>query len=426
MPKALRKEPRRQSAIGQLTLVEHSLCPLDPSVSLVENLVHQADYHYSSVKRERKRARVRVFCPLGLSAGDELYLWGLLALTMAQAEPDADFRATPHWCLRQLGLIDQNTRRGGRQYKQFSAALARLSVVKYLNDGFYDPIRGEHRQVSFGLLSYSLPTDPDSSRAWQIVWDPLFFEMTRAAAGHFRFDLETYRTLDPASRRLFLFLCKVFSRRSNLARLSLDQLAVDLLGFSSSLSIRHMKVKLQKCLDRLTAIHVVGHWNIDKLAPGKYQLAIGRGSYFEHAGKLKPNHLRHDEQPLWELLERIGFEPQAALRLMRRFPARLLEEWADITLAARDRFGMSFFRRSPMAYMVDSVTKADQGTRTAPDWWVELRRKEKVEHEELSMESQNVFQRLRAELFDPEHESEAVERSTRRGFSSVGQLLRKT
>jgi hypothetical protein len=94
--------------IGQLTLVEHALCPLNPRVSLVE-----------------------------------------LALTLSEPEPEIEFCATPHFCLRKLGVIDQFAKRGGRQYRQFTQAIERLSLVRYRNDKFYDPLRGEHRRVSF-------------------------------------------------------------------------------------------------------------------------------------------------------------------------------------------------------------------------------------------------------------------------------------
>ena len=107
----------------------------------------------------RSSPRVRTAGPLGLFPGDKLYLWGLLALTLAQPEADGSLDATPHWCLRQLGLIDAGTRRGGRQYQQFAAALERLSAVSYLSSACYDPVRGEYRQVSFRFFSYSLPAN---------------------------------------------------------------------------------------------------------------------------------------------------------------------------------------------------------------------------------------------------------------------------
>jgi hypothetical protein len=39
----------------------------------------------------------------------------------------------------------------------------------------------EHREVTFGLVKYSLPLDAASSRAWHFVSDPQFFRFCRAA-----------------------------------------------------------------------------------------------------------------------------------------------------------------------------------------------------------------------------------------------------
>ena len=63
------------------------------------------------------------------------------------------------------------------------------------SDAFYDPIRGEHRAVSFGFLNYSLPLGEESSRAWRFAWDPIFFELAQATGGALSFDLTLYRQL---------------------------------------------------------------------------------------------------------------------------------------------------------------------------------------------------------------------------------------
>ena len=107
-----------------MTLVEHALCPLDAGQSLRENLVFETGYYYADKNRHQKKAAVKVTCPGGLSPSDEFYLWGLLALTFAECDPtgvsgvqaDSEFHATPHFCLRRLGLIDQHGNRSGRQY----------------------------------------------------------------------------------------------------------------------------------------------------------------------------------------------------------------------------------------------------------------------------------------------------------------------
>lgn len=410
---------QRTTGIGQLSLVEHALCPLDSRSSLVDNLVFDTGYHFSNQAAKRKLATAKVFSPLGLSAADELYLWGLLALTMLQPESDGELRATPHWCLRQLGVINQGTKRGGRQYRQFADAVKRLSAITYLNDAFYDPVREEHRRVSFGFFSYSLPVDLESSRAWRFVWDPIFYEMVVAAAGHFRFDLAVYRELDNASRRLFLFLSKVLSRRKSLRALRLEHLAVDLLGFSSTLTVREMKAKVSRCLERLKELEVLDEAEVFRTRPGSYFVRLTRGKYFVNRTQ-KTFTPSPEDSPLWETLQAIGFEADVAARLIRNFPTRLLAEWADITQAASERYGFRFFKKSPMAFLVDSVSEAAKGNRTAPDWWQELKRRENQKHD-LSNESKAVFARIRGELFG---ESADVGAGTSKdGLTSVRSLI---
>ncbi|MBL8826104.1 MAG: hypothetical protein JNM18_03910, partial [Planctomycetaceae bacterium] len=179
--------------LSQLSLVEHALCPLDAEASLQPNLNHSSEYFYTDRQGHRRKATARVTAPDGLSAYDELYLWGLLALNFAQADPTVEFSATPHYCLRQLGLIDGSLHRGGKTYELFRSAIERLSAVTYQNNGFYDPVRGEHCNVSFGFLRYRLPLGHDSSRAWRFYWDGLLFEICQASGSGLSFDLDTYR-----------------------------------------------------------------------------------------------------------------------------------------------------------------------------------------------------------------------------------------
>lgn len=235
----------------QLSLVEHALCPLDPDASLRPNLVHEADYFFSNRQGQRLRATARVVCPAGLSAYDEFYLWGLLALTLSQPQPTVEFTATPHYCLRQLGLIGNTLCRGGKTYDLFRSAIERLSAVTYQNDRFYDPVRSEHCEVSFGFLSYRLPLDGGSSRAWRFYWDPLFFEVCQATGSGLSFDLDTYRQLNSASRRLYLLLKKIFWRRDSSLPFDVRHLAVNIMGFSATQDTRRLKAKLTHCIERL-------------------------------------------------------------------------------------------------------------------------------------------------------------------------------
>lgn len=359
--------------MGQLTLVEHALCPLDSRSSLAPNLLHETEFDYSDGARQRQTGHVRILSPLGLSPHDEFFLWGCLSLTLADPDSKGQLMATRHYILRQLGLIDAGTRRGGRQYDELSASLERLSAVRYLNDGFYDPMRAEHRRVNFGFFSYSTPIDPNSSRAWRIAWDQVFFEFAAAARGALRFDLAIYRQLDPASRRLFLFLTKLFARSTETFPLDVAKLAINVLGFSPSLRPSDLKLRVVRCVHRLAELGVVATADgvVQKAGVGHYRLVLRKGHYHK-----TPKKVSRIESPLVEPLRSLGVDENAISRVLSRFPHSDVREWVDITLAARERFGRGFFRRSPAAYLIDNLKASAIGTRTPPDWWHEIRKAE--------------------------------------------------
>ncbi len=377
---------------AQLSLVEHALCPLDGRTSLRENYRYETEYRYADSDGFRQTAKVVVHSPAGLSATDEFYLWGLMALTFAQAEPRIEFQATPHFCLRRLGVISTDSK-GGKNYRLFRESLRRLSGVRYQNDRFYDPIRREHRQVSFGLLSYSLPMELESTRAWRILWDPLFFEYVQAMASQLSFDLETYRSLDPASRRLFLLLSKVFWRSAVSPHFELRHLAVDVLGFSPTLATRTLKAKVARCAKVLENHEVLpkspGNANrtIRKQYKGQYRAQFMRGPHYDKSRDQKKNG-RIEDSPLLDPLQAIGFDLASVRRILRRFSSKQIQLWADVTLAAMESKGPSFFRRSPQAFFMDNIKNATEGRRTPPDWFWELRQQEQRQRAERARQVQ--------------------------------------
>ncbi|MFO0818485.1 MAG: hypothetical protein U1A77_11125 [Pirellulales bacterium] len=389
-----RKQSRLYLARAQLSLVEHSLCPLDTATSLQPGLQHRVSYSYTDKNHHTKQASVTVFGPQGLSPADELTLWGLLSLTLSRPEPQAEFMATPHYCLRMLGVIQDNDHKGGKQYQLFRDTIRRLARVVYENTAFYDPVRGEHRDVAFGLLKYSLPVDATSSRAWRFYWDQQFFEFCLAAKSTLRFDLDMYRQLDFASRRLFLLLQKVFWRNEHSPPFDLRTLAVSTLGFASHLETKNLMQKVMHCTQVLLDHQILAlpagietpKGLVTKLAPGNYLVRFHRGNYFE-----KPFHTKKaatpPDSPLLDPLRAIGFDEAAIIRILSQYPERILSEWADITLAARERNGEEFFSKSAAAYFLDNVKAAHAGTRTSPDWWRELRHQEERERQSQYRES---------------------------------------
>ena len=364
---------RINNGVGQLTLVEHALCPLDTRISLQENSNYETTFNYSDENRKRRTARVRVFCPLGLLPQDELFVWGMLALTLADENSDGELHVTRHYLLKQLGLIDSRTRRGGRQYGRITEAIDRIAAVQYFNEGFYDPIRSEHRRVNFGFFSYSMPADYSSSRAWRITWDPIFFEFAKAARGALRFDLNVYRKLDVASRRLYLFASKVLCKRDITHPIRVDEIVTNVLGYDASLAAFEQNARLRKCLRRLAAHGILrpNDTQLYKRSKNCYSVVMAKGAFLR-----KPVNNLHIESPLFEPLCEIGFQPIDAKRLLSKYAGHLVREWIDITLAAKERFGVSFFKRSPAAYLRYYLERASAGKDGPPDWWHEVRKAE--------------------------------------------------
>lgn len=364
--------PGELLGVGQLSLVEHSLCPVDARASLVPALRHRASYPYTDAHGERRRARVEVFCPLGLSPTDEFYLWGLLAVTLGQSAPSRELFATPHYCLRELGVVGPRSK-GGKSYRRFREALARLAAVRYQNDAFWDPTRREHRRVAMGLLSYSLPLEDGSARAWRIVWDPLFYEHTLASGGRLRFDLALYRELDPASRRLYLLLAKVLWRRKESPWFDLVELAVGVVGFAAGLPAWRLKEKLARPVAVLWRSGVIASPDVfQQRAPGRWVVRLRRGT------RQPEKAARRGElaSPLREPLRAVGLDGRAASRVLADYPPELVRLWSDVTLAAMERRGAGFFRKSPAAYLLDNLKAASRGGRTPPDWFLQVQKEE--------------------------------------------------
>lgn len=363
-----------------MTVVESALCPLDRKYSLQRGLRHESHFYYYDSNGQRRKANVEVTSAYGLSPNDEFYLWGLLALTFAQENPEPVFYATPHYCLRELGVVDDPSKRGGKNYRDFRQVLKRLGGITYWSNGFYDPIRAERGERIFHFLSCDRPLDPKSSRAWRIVWDKLFFEFVAADGGHFAFDLETYREFDPATRRLFLLLRKVFHRKGHM-RFRLRELAVDQLGYAADRPMKKLKASVKQCTEKLLARGVVRLGKSPEISSLFYKngsndwVIFFRGPYFQKTPSFAAVSKAVDS-PAYEPLSSIGFADRDIGFLIKQYPISLLQQWADITLAAKERFGLEFFKKSEQAYFRDNVNEAAAGRRTPPDWWNDIRREE--------------------------------------------------
>ena len=140
----------------------------------------------------------------------------------------------------------------------------------------------------------------------------------RAAGGALRFNLKVYRQLDVASRRLYLFLTKLFFRQSVTSRLDVVEVAEQILGVARSVSLRDKKAKLQRCIDQLTRHDVIQRGEVTRVGKGKFTMVLHRGSVFR-----RPVMEPAFESPLHESLLTIGFDVPGADRILRRFKHRI-------------------------------------------------------------------------------------------------------
>jgi hypothetical protein len=362
-----------REGIAQLSLLETALWPLQGGV--LPGNTFQSRYGFVTAAGP-KTAHVTVRAASGLQPVDEFILWGLLGATLSRKDAEPTLLATPYWMLKHLGLAT-----GGFQYGELRDALLRLAVTSYQNDGFYNPETKEHELAVFQFLSVLLPTvggvgeTVDNDRCWRIEWNPAFFRFCRATGGNLLFDLDLYRQLSPASRRLFLKLKDRFWR-SKRVFFNVDELTINGLGFSASRPLFKRKFDLTHCIHELLVHDVVslGRGQTDpkelflKRSKGSYVVALYEGSYFHTqapARVLRPKKALQDD-PLHDPLRQIGVDGPAIRRLLATQPRSLIQRWVKITDAAmHDKpQGFTGFRVSPAAFCIDGILN----NRTAPDW----------------------------------------------------------
>lgn len=405
---------------AQLSILEHALCPLDSRVSLKPAFAYRTNFNFTDQHRNRKLATVDIGAVHGIAAPDEFYLWGLLGLALSQSDPSPDFQATPFWCLKQLGLVTDN-KSGGEEFRLFRESLRRIAGVRYYCDQFFDPILREHREVSFGFLSYSLPHSAKAGRTWRFSWDPIFWDFCSANAGCLRFDLSKYRELSPAARRLYLFLKKVFWRNDFSPKLELRSLAINVLGFSASLPTKEIRRKVLSCANELLERRIVRtndrsiSDSIVRKSKGVFMIQFHRGEEFNSVSR--PCSLGLDDSPLFEPLHALGFDRGSMSRIIQDYSAKLIQLWAEITHVAMEQ---GRIKETPQAYFTYYLNRASAGLSTPPDWWREF------DHARRSEESKQ--RREREQLIDSEGREAAFreycETEARESFLSVMNRLR--
>ncbi|MBX3450768.1 MAG: hypothetical protein KF777_14475 [Planctomycetaceae bacterium] len=363
-----------REGIAQLSLLETALWPLDGTRRRATE--YRTTYAFGSGQAQRQ-AQVTVRSALGLQPIDEYVLWGLLGTSLDRREDnDGVLIAKPRWMLKRLGL-----RNGGSQYAELRESLLRLSTASYQNTGFYNPETQEHEYVSFQFLSFLLPTVGglgrvvDNDRCWRIEWNPAFYRFSQLTGGSLLFDLDLYRQLTPASRRLFLKLKDRFWR-TKVVHLNVEDLTINGLGFSADRPLFKRKYDLTVCLRELLEHGVIalgrGQTDVKQLfwkrSKGCYVVVCYEGEYFRQpqAARSQSQQEAIQTDPLFEPLRQLGMDTAAIRRVFAEHARGRIRQWLTITEAALHEKPRGFpgFRVSPAAFLIDGL----QHNRLPPDW----------------------------------------------------------
>ncbi len=361
-----------REGIAQLSLLETALWPLKGGAR--ETTTFDTTYHFK-VGDEKREARVSVSAPLGLQSIDEYILWGLLGTSLSHKQNDHTLLATPYWIMKRLGMET-----GGSQYDQLRASLERLATVAYQNTAFYNPVTQQHERATFHFFSTYLPTRGrggvvDPERAWRIEWSPMFYQMCQATGGTLLFDLDVYRVLTPAARRLFLKLKDRFWQ-SKRVFMNVDDLTINGLGFSADRPLKKRKFDLTACIRELLDQGIIelgrGHREpkdlFMKRGTGLYVVQFFEGPYFRRPLSERTAWTKQTitDDPLHQPLKTIGVDEAGISRIIRKCSRGLIQRWIKITDAAMHEqpHGFPGFKASPAAFFVDGV----QNERMPPDW----------------------------------------------------------
>ena len=96
----------------------------------------------------------------------------------------------------------------------------------------------------------------------------------------------------------------------------------------------------------------------EKKGKGSYTIQFRRGSYFE---KPQATKAPAAESAIYEPLRAIGFEDAAIARIVTKYRPELIQTWADITLAAKEKHGVGLLQAKPASLLPGQPQEGGRG-----------------------------------------------------------------
>jgi hypothetical protein len=114
-----------------------------------------------------------------------------------------------------------------------------------------------------------------------------------------------------------------------------------------------------------------------KQQKGIFALKLYRGLEFNRVAPVAQHSV--EDSPLYDPLAAIGFDGVSIRRILKQYPAKLIQLWADITLAAVEQGRV---KDAPPAFFQYYIRRAAERRSTPPDWWREIERRRRNEEDE--------------------------------------------
>lgn len=108
---------------------------------------------------------------------------------------------------------------------------------------------------------------------------------------------------------------------------------------------------------------------IVKKSKGMFTLQVWRGPGFNAVTATGQPKL--EDLPIFDPLAALGFDRASIARIANQHSPKLIQLWADITLAASEQGRID---NSPQAFFTYYIQRATAGTCTPPDWWRDIER----------------------------------------------------